>query len=281
VNGEAQRRHDLADFLRARRRQVVRADVGLPPAGRKTTGLRREEVAYLSGVSITWYTWLEQGRKIRPSRHVLDAVARTLRLTVAEHSYLLSLAGYAATQLAAEPDTPTAPARVQRFLDSLVGLPALACALDWDILGWNRTYAAVYPNVATVPPLDRNLLWLVLTDPYLRELIPDWEVTSRRYIAEFRATAGPRLGEPSVRQLVRRLGEASEPFRASWESHDIEGFISRERLLHHPIAGDLHLEQYRMAPSDLPDLQLVIFTPVPATDTAAKLSRLVGGTAAR
>lgn len=265
---------ELGAFLRARRARLVRAELGLPPVGRgRTTGLRREEVAYLSGVSVTWYTWLEQGREINPSRQVLDAIARTLRLSVVEHTYVLSLAGYSAPQPQTTRIAEAAPPHVQRLLDALVGFPAYAVAPDWQITGWNAAYAALYPNVATLPAQDRNLLWLVFTDPYVRDLLPDWEVTSRRFLAEFRAEAGPRLGEFS--HLVNRLLQASADFRAGWESHGIEGFTSRERLFHHPVAGDLHLEHHRLVPSDHPDLHLVIYTPVQTTDTPARLAHLL------
>lgn len=266
---------ELGDLLRARRTRLGRADLGLPPVGRgRTTGLRREEVASLSGVSLTWYTWLEQGRDIHPSRQVLEALARTLRLSMAEHAYVLSLAGYSAPQPQAAPIADAAPAHVQRLLDALGGCPAYAVAPDWQITGWNAAYAALYPHVATVPVADRNLLWLVFTDPYVRDLLPDWELTSRRFLAEFRAEAGPRLGEFAY--LINRLLDASAAFRAGWDSHGIEGFTSRERRFHHPVAGDLHFEHHRLAPSDHPELHLVIYTPLPGTDTPARLARLLG-----
>jgi len=273
---DEKRRTDLGDFLRARRGQLARADLGLPPVGRRrTSGLRREEVSTLSGMSVTWYTWLEQGRDIHPSRQVLDAVARTLRLSVAEHTYVLSLAGYSAPSPDTSPAVESAPAHVQRLLEALEGYPAYAIAPDWAITGWNAAYAALYPNIATVPIGDRNLLWLVFTDPYVRTLLPDWEATSHRFLAEFRAEAGPRLGHPAFAGLVERLLEASDTFRAGWQRHDIQGFSSRERLFHHPRVGDLRLEHHRMAPSDHPDLHLVIYTPVHDTTTPDRLRSLV------
>jgi transcriptional regulator with XRE-family HTH domain len=237
--------------------------------------MRREEISYLSGVSITWYTWLEQGRQIKPSRQVLEAIARTLRLSVAELAYILSLAGHSGPEPAAEPPPQTALSRVQRLLDALAGYPAYAIAPDWTVSAWNIAYEALYPNVATVAVADRNLLWLVFTDPHLRDLMADWDDTSRRLLARFRAEAGPRLGHPSFARLVRRLLEASEPFRAGWESHDIEGFTPRERVFRHPVVGELHMEQHVLAPSDHPDLQVVIYTPVLTTDTPARLHQLV------
>ncbi|MFJ8818685.1 helix-turn-helix transcriptional regulator [Amycolatopsis thermoflava] len=264
----------LGEFLRDRRTRLVRADLDLPPVGRnRTTGLRREEVAYLSGVSVTWYTWLEQGRDINPSREVLDAIARTLRLTGAEHAYVLSLAGYSAPPPPAAPKPAAAPQHVQRLLDALAQSPAYAVAPDWQITGWNAAYAALYPNVATVPAQDRNLLWLVFTDPYVRQLLPDWEVTSRRFLAEFRAEAGPRLGEFGY--LIDRLRAASDHFRAGWESLGVERFASRERLFRHPVAGELLLEHHQLTPQDHPGLHLVVYTPVREADAAA-LRRLLG-----
>ncbi|WP_345613713.1 helix-turn-helix transcriptional regulator, partial [Pseudonocardia adelaidensis] len=276
VSGEAQRRRELGEFLKARRQQIVRSELGLPPTGRRSAlGLRREEISYLSGVSITWYTWLEQGRQIKPSRQVLEAIARTLRLSVTEQAYILSLAGHSAPEPAPEPPPQTTLSHVQRLLDALARHPAYAMAPDWTVVGWNAAYEALYPNVATAPPADRNLLWLVFTDPHLRELMADWDDTSRRLLARFRAQAGPRLGHPSFSRVVKRLLEASEAFRTGWENHDIEGFTPRERLFRHPAVGDLHMEQHILAPSDHPDLQVVIYTPVQTTDTPARLRRLV------
>jgi len=266
----------MGQFLKARRRHLVRADLGVPPiTGRTTCGLRREEVAYLAGVSVTWYTWLEQGRDVTPSRQVVDSLARTLRLSHAEHVYLLSLAGYSAPHPAEDPSPGTVPAHVQRLLDALPDYPALAIAADWAILAWNAAYAAVYPNVTTVAPADRNFLWLLFTDPYLRTVMPDWEFTGMYNVASFRAEAGSRLGEPPFSDLVSRLLQSSEAFRAAWENYDIEALPSRERLFRHPDVGDLHMEQHSLTPSDDPRVHLVIFTPIPATDTAKRLRRLL------
>jgi len=263
VTSDQERRKELGALLRARREQVDRADYGLPPGARgRRKGLRREEVSYLSGVSVTWYTWLEQGRDINPSRQVLDAIARCLRLTVPEHNYLLGLAGLVPAPPGAESAVQTAPAHVQRFLDALAGHPAYALAPDWGITGWNRAYEALYPNVASASPEQRNLLWLVFTDPGVRDLLDDWEVTSRRFLAEFRAQAGPRLGDPRYLDLIARLIDTSPEFRAGWQDHDIRGFQSRERIFHHPRAGRLVFEQHQLRPSDRPDIQLVVYTPI-------------------
>jgi transcriptional regulator with XRE-family HTH domain len=266
------RRGELAAFLRARRIQVDRASLGLPARNRRgTSGLRREEVAALSGVSVTWYTWLEQARDVNPSRQVLDALARTLQLTPAEQSYLLSLAGLAARP-SMERTEPAAPEHVQHLLDALVGSPAFAITSDWSITAWNSAYRGLYPNVATVDAADRNLLWAVFADPFVRGLLPDWDVTSRRFLAEFRAEAGPRLGQPNCVRLVERLQARSSEFRSGWSRHDIEGFTSRRRSFQTAV-GRLEFEHHRLAVSDRPDLFLVIYTSTNA-QTARRLQQL-------
>lgn len=257
---DEQQRAELGAFLRARRSMLDRAAHGLPPAGRaRTTGLRREEVSFLSGVSVTWYTWLEQGRDINPSRQVLDAVATALRLTGAEHDYVLRLAGFSPVRPGSSSAVETAPAHVQRFLDALDEHPSYALAPDWGIAAWNAAYEALYPNVATTAPEDRNLLWLIFTDPAVRELLDDWDDTSRRFLAEFRAEAGPRLGDARYRDLVGRLREASPEFRDRWDSHGVGGFESRERVFQHPSLGRLVFEHHQLRPSDQTDVQLVVY----------------------
>ncbi|WP_006241718.1 helix-turn-helix transcriptional regulator [Mycolicibacterium tusciae] len=265
----------LGQFLRTRRRQLVRADLGLPlTSGRTTSGLRREEVAYLAGVSITWYTWLEQGRDVTPSRQVLDSLARTLRLSHTEHAYLLALAGYGVPHPTPDPSPDTVPADVARLLEAFADFPAMAVTTDWTVLAWNAAYAAVYPNIAKVAVADRNFLWLLFTDPFLRTLIPDWELTGMYNVASFRAEAGTRLDEPPFADLVGRLLRTSDAFRSAWESFDIDTMPSRERHFRHPEVGDLHMEQHILAPSDHPHLRLVTFIPVADSDTAMKMRSL-------
>jgi transcriptional regulator with XRE-family HTH domain len=268
-------RRELAEFLGSRRRQVDPRSVGLPAGGnRRTPGLRREEVALLAGVSHTWYTWLEQGRNIHPSRQVVDALARTLRLSPAEHEYLLRLAGHGG----AAPDAHTAgvPAHLRRLLDALSPSPAYVLTATWSIVAWNDAYERFYPGVAAVPAAERNLLWLVFTDPAVRALLGDWDTDSRRFLTQFRADVGPRLADPDVVDLVGRLQARSAEFRAGWASHDVDRFTSAERRFEHPVVGTLLLEHHLLSPADAPGLHLVVYTAAPGTDTAAGLARLAG-----
>lgn len=268
----ASARRELAGFLRSRRRQLAPADVGLPEgANRRTPGLRREEVALLSGVSHTWYTWLEQGREIRPSLQVVDALARTLRLTAAEREYVRRLSGN--DPVRADEAGDVLPAHLQRLMDSLGASPAYAITSGWSIVGWNDAYERLYPGVAELPEAERNLLWLVFTDPAVRRLLGDWTTDSRRFLAQFRAEVGPRLADPAVVDLVTRLQAVSPAFREGWASRDVDRFASTERRFEHPEVGSLVLEHHQLTPADAPGLQLVVYT---ATEpgTAAKLARL-------
>lgn len=266
-------RAELADFLRARREAVRPEQVGLPRGAtrRRTPGLRREEVAMLAGVSLTWYTWLEQGRDIHPSRQVIDALARTLRLSAAEHEYALRLAGQGG---APGPRADSMPAHLQRLLDAVSPSPSYVITASWSIVGWNDAYEHFYPGVAAAPPAERNLLWLVFTDPAVRSLLGDWAADSRRFLTQFRADAGPRLTDPDVVGLVTRLQAASPEFRTGWASHDVDRFTSAERRFEHPVAGTLLLEHHQLTPVDAPGLQMVVYTAAEGSDTAAKLARL-------
>jgi transcriptional regulator with XRE-family HTH domain len=277
MDKRAQQRLALGEFLRVRREGAPRADLGLPPVPRmRTSGLRREEVAVLSGVSVTWYTRLEQGRDINPSKQVLDAVTRALRLSPAEHDYVLTLGGYAA-DLAGTGSAGPPPPHIQRFLDALAGYPAFAIGPTWNIAAWNTAYTALYPSIETTPPADRNLLWLVFMDPAIRELLPDWHTDSRRFLAEFRAEAGPLAGEPAYTQLIGRLQAGSAHFTAEWQARSVERFASRERRFVHPKVGELLFEHHQLEPVDVPAVHIVAYLPVPGSGTAQRWAELVAG----
>jgi transcriptional regulator with XRE-family HTH domain len=164
---EAPRRSELAAFLRARRARLSPADVGLPSGSatgrRRTPGLRREEVAQLSGVGVTWYTWLEQGRDISASAQVVDALARALLLTGDQHRHLRELAGLAV------PERDAAAAellpRLQRLVDAIVPNPASIYDTHFDYLVWNAPYARIRHDPGQLPDGRRNLLWMMFTDP--------------------------------------------------------------------------------------------------------------------
>ncbi|HJA04072.1 MAG: helix-turn-helix transcriptional regulator [Candidatus Microbacterium stercoravium] len=256
------RRRELGEFLGARRKATSRGSLGLPPSPRRgDVGLSREEVAALAGVSASWYTWLEQGRDINVSQQVVSAVARVLRLTPDESAYVLSL-----TQSHSEPPVPRdeAPAHLQHLVDAL-DFPAFILTTDWAILGWNAAYEWLYPRISSLDASDRNLLWLVYTDPQLRRMLPDWEQDSRRFLAEFRAEAGVRLAGPPHRAIVDRLREASRDFPQHWSELGVARFESRRRQFRHRTTGLVEFEHHRLVPSDAVDLHVVMYVPVGAT----------------
>lgn len=254
------RREQLGAFLTARRRALSRSSSGLPPTGhRSDTGLSREEVAALAGVSGSWYTWLEQGRDINASRQVLVAVSRVLHLTEAETDYVFALADPERAVPAPRPETM--PAHLQRLISTLQ-FPAFVVAMDWSIVGWNEHYEWLYGSIAALPENDRNLLWLVYTDEHLRRMLPDWERESRRFLAEFRSESGVRLTSERHQAVVERLLLSSEDFRTQWEEHAVERFESRRRTFVHEVAGEVEFEQHRLVPSDAVDLHVVMYVPV-------------------
>lgn len=258
MDTDQRRRNELAAFLRDRRARVDRSAVNMPPAPRnRAPGLRREEVAALAGVSVTWYTWLEQARPINPSRSVLEAIARLFRLTASEKDYLLRLGGHSGAQ-SADSGASALSEQVRHLLASLPG-PAFLLAANWAILAWNAAYARLYARIEELEPDERNLLWLVFTDPTLRELMPDWEAQSRRFAGEFRAAVGPAIGTADLSGLVARLCAASAEFAQVWASHDVETFSSRERVFDHPVDGRIVYEEHKLVPLDAPGHQLVLY----------------------
>lgn len=260
MDAESRRREELAAFLRDRRARTDRAALGLPePARGRVQGLRREEVATLAGVSVTWYTWLEQARDIHPSRQVLEALGRLFGLRPVERTYLLTLGGHREIAPAAEP-SERAPERLRHLLEALA-FPAFLLAEDWTIIGWNQAYADLYPAIGTRDAEDRNLLWLLFTDPDLRRMLPDWEEQSRRFVGEFRAEARRWLSTPRDTGIVARVSEASEDFARIWQERDVAGFVSRERTFVHPRGGRTVYEQHGVVPSEFPDLELILYVP--------------------
>ena len=236
-NGE-HRRAELADFLKSRRAALQPADVGLPGCGRRRTpGLRREEVAQLAGVGTTWYTWLEQGRDVRASLDVLEALAAALRLTPAERGHLILLGrGEQPPPPAIEREkvSPT----VRRLIANL-GSPASLLGRRYDFLAWNDAYGAVLGDPSQFPPEQRNFMWLLFMDPARRELIDDWEVAARRSLARFRAQHAKYLGDPSFDSLVGALLEASPEFRKWWPRHEVASSGEGRKRLNHPVVGTM------------------------------------------
>ncbi|MCP9964238.1 helix-turn-helix transcriptional regulator [Actinomadura madurae] len=208
------RRTELAAFLRSRRERITPEDVGMPPGPRRRTpGLRREEVAQLAGVGVTWYTWLEQGRPINASTQVLDAVARTLRLDGAEREHLYRLADV--PDAAVEEGAPTLPMDMQAILDGLLPMPATVANGRCDVLAWNSAYAAMVPHVTTAGPCERNSMWMAFTLPPCCNPVVNFEETAPGLVAVFRHRYSRHLDEPGWKELVRRAAGGEPRVRAA------------------------------------------------------------------
>ncbi|MEU0541646.1 helix-turn-helix transcriptional regulator [Nocardia sp. NPDC005978] len=275
----ASRYAQLGEFLRAARARLRPADVGLLPYGdparRRTPGLRREEVAELSGVSLTWYTWLEQGRAVETSRQVVDALARTLRLDPDQHRHLRALAGLT------DPDDGRIAAdnaRLQRLVDAVLPNPASIFDRNFDYVVWNTAYARVRHDPLDLPSRRRNLLWMMFTDKENRARMPRWEFAARAVLSQLRDATGSRPGDPELSALVSELSRESPEFRRWWSEYPVGRFRPATIVVAHPDAGDIELELFQLRPAEDPGLLLVV--QVPATPLSAARMAAVAGPAA-
>ena len=270
MNGESPHRRELAEFLRGRREAIRPEQVGLPAGrGRRTPGLRREEVALLAGVSATWYTWLEQGRRINASNDVLRSIGRALRLDEAGLEHLLALTEPGTADVEAPAEAPSA---LIRLLDSLMPAPAYVLGPRWEFVAWNTAQARLYPRIEQLDPPRRNLLWVLFADPGTRQLIIDWDIHARQALAEFRSATSAIRHDATMIELIDLLREESADFAAWWPEHDVSGFETRLRRFRHPAAGELTFEYQQLTPAEWPNLRIVAQLSVPGDDSAQRLS---------
>ncbi|MEU4347580.1 helix-turn-helix transcriptional regulator [Streptomyces sp. NPDC023838] len=267
------RRHELAEFLRSRRERITPEQVGLPHGRRRRTpGLRREEVAHLSAVGVTWYTWLEQAREIQVSAQVLDALAGALLMDRSERAHLFALAGTSDPNPNAS--CPTVTPSMRAMLDQLEPLPACIQNSRYDILAYNRTYARLLCDLDALPPEDRNCMWLAFTNDDWRAAVADLPGANRMMAAKFRASMAEHLAEPAWKTLLNRLENGSPEFREIWARHEVIDQSSRTKYIRNAHVGLLHLEHTNLwlGPSSGP--RLVTYVPLDA-DSRAGLERLL------
>lgn len=266
------RRHELADFLRSRRERITPEQVSLPRGSRRRTpGLRREEVAQLSAVGVTWYTWLEQARDIQVSAQVIDALARALLLDPSERAHLFALAG--AVDPAPGTPCPTITPAVRLMLERLDPFPACVQNGRYDILAYNRTYSTMMCDLDALPPEDRNCLWLAFTDDAWQSALGNRAETVRLMAARFRADMAEHLAEPAWKALLGRLRAASPEFCEIWEKHEVVGTASKTKRFVNARVGELIVEHTNLWLSPANGSRLVSY--VPADDrTRERLERL-------
>ena len=263
------RRAELTDFLRTRRAQVTPEQVGLEANGRRRTpGLRREEVAQLAGVGLSWYTWLEQGRDIHPSAQVLDAIARVLALDTAERAHLFHLARVELPL--PEGDYPReASPELEAFVEAIDPIPAYAIGPRFDVLAWNTACKRLFHDWGADSVQQRNLLWFLFAHPSWDRTKPDWEGTAKSNLARFRAQHARRPDDPSFAALIAELGEASPEFRAWWPRHEVITEQAGTKTIEHPELGTLRLHHLQSTPTSDPELRLTIYVPADAATRAA------------
>lgn len=270
LNGAREgRRGALSEFLRTRRERLSPEDVGLPSGGgrRRTPGLRREEVALLANVGISWYTSLEQGRDVKPSEPVLEGIADALRLPPEEQWHLFVLADRIPPPCIPPPVEVISPT-LKRVLDDLRASPAYAISARGDLAHWNAAAETVFGLSSGAPPHERNLLWQLFADPRSRERYACWEATARSILARFRAEFARYPGDERFEGLVEDLRRESAEFGKWWPRYDVAGEADGRDEIIHPDAGHIVMEHTTLSPPADPDLKVMVYTPASVADAA-------------
>ena len=263
----------LGQLLRSRRERLVPADVGLPAGTRRrAVGLRREEVALLANVSTTYYTFLEQGRPVRPSPQVLDALGAALRMSSAERRYLEILAygpggpgvlgGPGGSGSVARPPAPEyVDSHVVDLVERLDPFPTYLKGRRWDVLAANAAARELFTDWDALRAADRNLVSWMFTSTRAREVYLDWEAEARAMLGRFRLAAAAHPNDPDFGALITRLRRESPHVRDWWPRHDVAVPGSGSKKLLHPRLGPVDYSHVVLQVADSPDQTLVTFSP--------------------
>jgi len=257
-----EQRREFGAFLSSRRARLVPAEFGLPSGPRRTPGLRREEVAALAGVSVSWYTWLEQGRDIQPSADALKRIAKVLKLDRIEAAHLFALSALTAP---AAPTGGGVSAGLELLVRAIDPIPAYVRNTRFDILAWNDAVADLLVDYGLLQAHERNTLRLLfLYIPY-RTRILDWEQMARGMLSAFRAARAQAHDQAPFDSLVEELSLQSPEFRSWWQDIDVKGFEEGRKRVLHPVTGQvLDFTYVALTPEGRPDLSLVTYIPRPA-----------------
>ncbi|MFG3309436.1 helix-turn-helix transcriptional regulator [Streptomyces wuyuanensis] len=253
-------RQRLAAFLRARRSEVSPSQVGLPEGARRVPGLRREEVAHRAGISVDYYTRLEQGRLPAPSGGVLDSLAHALLLGPDERDYLRKLADLAPARRRPSRSQPV-PEAVQALLPDLGSTPAFVLGRFMNVLAWNPLAAELLIDFAQVAEARRNYLRLIFLDPRVRERLPDWDQAAGECVAYLRMDAARYPNDSRLEALLAELGDGSREFHHWWTTHQVASKAFGIKRVRHPEAGDIRLHWQVLNIAQDPDQCLVVLAP--------------------
>lgn len=228
----------------------------------------------IAGVGTTWYTWLEQGREVRPSVEVLTALAEALRLDAAEKQHLFILADRQQPERrAVAPEKVDGP--LLHMLQSLVLQPAYVVGRRWDVLAWNPAAVAVFGDYGLLEGDARNIVHMVFTSPHHRHLLVDWEQLARTVLASFRAASARYVGDPDFERLIELMTRSSPEFRAWWPQRDVAHRLSGVKHVRHPSAGAMTFEHMSLSIGDGSDMKLIVYTPLAEQNSIAKLQALL------
>ncbi|MFC3895450.1 helix-turn-helix transcriptional regulator [Lentzea rhizosphaerae] len=266
-------RTELSEFLRSRRARLSPDDVGLPQYGRtrRVPGLRREELAQLAGVSVAYYTRLEQGNGRNVSTEVLDSIARALRLNDAERAHLHNLA-HSKPGKKKTVRSQIRPA-LKNLLDN-VGVPAYIGGRRSDIHAWNPMAAALFGDWGELEPRERNWARLIFLRPSYQDLFVDWQSKAADVVAFLRMDAGCYPDDPELAALVGELSVKSEMFRQLWARHDVKEKAFGTKKVRHPLVGDMTLSWETLRMPSEPDLFFTTYHAEPGTASAEALQLL-------
>lgn len=249
----------LGLYLRKARLKLDAAALGFATARRRTPGLRREEVSQRAGLSVTWYTWLEQGRGGTPSAAALERLSTALMLTDAEREHLFLLGLGRGPEARYSQNAPITP-RLQGVLDALHPSPAFIRSATWQMVAWNRAATELMTDFAVLPPQQRNILHLIFLDPRSKDLHPEWHNTARFIVSTFKMDVARAGAGAATQALVSELCAASQDFKVMWHDDTIHTFMPGAKVFHHPQHGLVTYEISTFAVDGRPDLILVVYT---------------------
>lgn len=228
----------------------------------------------IAGVGTTWYTWLEQGRDVRPSVEVLTALSEALRLDAVEKRHLFILAGRQQPERRlAAPEKVDGP--LLHMLQSLVLQPAYVVGRRWDVLAWNPAAVAVFGDYGLLEGDARNIVHMVFTSPHHRRLLVDWEELARVVLASFRAESAKYVGDPDFDRLIALMMRSSPEFRDWWPRRDVARKLTGVKHVRHPTAGAMVFEHMSLSIDDGSDMRLIVYTPLAEQNSIAKLQELL------
>ncbi|SFF37998.1 Helix-turn-helix domain-containing protein [Paenibacillus algorifonticola] len=270
------RHQQLAQFLRSRRERILPEQLGIPQGGRRRTpGLRRSEVAMLAGMSVEWYTYLEQGRKIQVSAEVLESLARVLQLDKDERKHMFFLA-HRQHPLEERQQAALMVPGLQHFLDQMEAAPSYIIDERMNVVAWNAAFRAAYGDYQLINERERNLVWVTFTSPTFRKLKGEhWEQAAWSCLAQFRAGYGRSTEDLWWSEQIKELSGISEEFNEMWKRQEVLYAPEGHKVIFHPIEGKMVFEYLAFRMDVSPELQIIINTPVKGTETDEKIRRLV------